>query len=133
MSRIITPRRGKEFAEDYNHIRLEDSESVNEAKLESWIAKELGTELAKHYPAREWGVRVDVRGGMAVIQCLDVSKIMGYHLFLNDTLEVLRQKMKRIGGEILERGRMTRGRTTEEKVEAEERTFKDEVKNLDNG
>jgi len=133
MGRIITPRRGKEFAKDYNAIRLEDSESVNQAKLESWIAKELGSELATLYPNREWGVTVDVLGGMAVIQCTDVSRFMGYHVGLNDTIEVLRQKMKRIGGEILERGNMTRGHTTEEKVEATPRTFKDEVKNLDNG
>jgi hypothetical protein len=133
MSRIIVPRRGRHLAEDFNTIRPEDSFDMAHAKLESWIAKNLGTELCKLYPYREWAVRVDLKGGMAVIQCLDVSKISGYHLKLDATMNTLIGRMKAIGGEILERGRMTRGRTSEENVESEERTFKDEVKKLDNG
>ena len=137
MSNIIIPgrqggHRGREIEKDYNTINEADSDSLKEAKLESWVAKALGEELVRLYPNREWGVTVDVRGGMAAIQCLDVSKTMGYRVSLNDTIEVLRQRMKAIGGEILERGRISRGVITPEKVESVPRNFKDEVVGMDN-
>lgn len=133
MSQILMPKRGREFAKDYNTINPDDSDTVRQAKIESWVAKQLGEELCRLYPRREWAVNIDTVGGMAVIICPDVSPIHGYHLKMNDTIEVLRQKMKAIGGEILERGLISRGRVTEDIIEAVPRGLREVVKGIDHG
>ena len=136
---IIVPRRGREFAKDYNTINFDDSVSTAVAKWESWLAARLGTRLTQHYPNREWWINVNTEGGLVIVGCPDVSPTHGYHILFDHPKEGQRsandieEMMQGVGGEILERGRITRGRTTEEAVEAVARNFRDEVVGLDHG
>jgi hypothetical protein len=115
---------------DYNYIDELESESVKAAKLEMWIAKKIGTALVSTYPSRQWGVRVDVRGGVMVILCPSVSNEKGYHLHLKgDTINTLEARSIRAAGEILERYGLSREKRVDEKdVEGSLKfDFKDEA------
>ena len=108
---------GKEIAKDYNSLRPEDSDSLKEAKVESWIAKTLGERLCSLYPNRGWAVKVDLRGRMVVVMCPDVSMRYGYYLHMkNRTIQQLADEMSRVGGEVLERARISRNRKFNEDI-----------------
>ena len=95
---------GREITADYNEINLLELESVKKAKLEMWIAKNVGDTLVHHYPNREWGVRVDLTGGMVIITCDSIDLERGYHIsMVGRTIGDLQQKAKMAAGEILER------------------------------
>lgn len=130
---IIIPHRGREFAKDYNTIDLAETPEVNLARIESWVAKRLGTKLTKLFPNRDWWVKVDMKGGIVIVGCPDVSPIHGYHIKLTRSINEIEGMLKGVGGEILERERLTRGKTTEELVEAAARDFRDVVVGLDHG
>ncbi len=129
---VLIPRRGRHIAEDYNVIKPEDSNRRRLEKIEMFVAKRLGTRLTKLYPRRAWSVEVDLRGGVVIIQCPDVSTMRGHVLKLSRSVNELENMMSQVGGEILERGGLTRGRTTEDIVESAARDFKDELVDLEN-
>ena len=113
MGQILTRRgTGATIAKDYNSIRLEDSENVNQAKIESGIAAAIGKKLIATYPYRQWKVIVDVNNEMVVIGCDSISNNKGYHLHMkNLTLKELVKKAVFAASEILERHDITRART----------------------
>lgn len=113
MSKILIPnasgKLGRQITEDYNEISLFEGDDVKIAKCEMWIAKRIGYALVAALPNREWGVRVDVLGGMVVITCDSLSTTKGYHLHLkNYTIEGLAEKAVKAGCEILERYNVSR-------------------------
>ena len=130
---IITQKRGRDFAKDYNTIDLAETPDVNLARIESWIAKRIGTKLTKLFPNRDWWVKVDMKGGMVIVGCPSVSPRHGYHIKLSRSINEIEDMLETVGGEILERGRLTRGKTTEELVEAAVRDFRDQIVDLDHG
>lgn len=143
MSRILAPRQsgilvpkrpGREIAKDFNTINPADSDSVNAAKVESWIAKQLGEKLCAVYPNRNWAVRVDLRGRQVVVQAPDISTMHGYVLHMKErTIQQLVDEMPRVGGEILERGRVSRGlKVDEDEIETRTRDIRGNVADLDN-
>ena len=102
---------GREITDDYNEINLLELESVKQAKLEMWIAKNVGDTLVQHYPNREWGVRVDLTGGMVIITCDSIDLERGYHIsMVGRTIGDLQQRAKMAAGEILERHGVSRDR-----------------------
>jgi len=121
MTNIIVPKtpstniwvpgaRGRQAVIDSNEINLEDSESTNQAKLEYYIAKQVGVRLEKEYPGREWGVRPDLTGGIVEIFCLALSGKHAYLLHMNGSIHDLIEKALRAAGEILERYGVTRNK-----------------------
>ena len=112
MGRIHTPRGyGDVITEDYNEIRPEDSHDEKVAKLEMWIAKNVGKVLVNNYPNRQWKVMVDVEGKMLIIACDSVCNYKGYHIHMEGrNLHDLEKKAKFAAGEILERHNLARSR-----------------------
>lgn len=118
---------------DFNEIDMMEAESSKIAKMEMWIAKALGTKLVATYPNRQWGVQVDVKGGMAIITCPSLSTERGYYLHLrNDTLDALSARAVTAAGEILERFGLSRARRFDSDIlETLDRNMKDEVISVD--
>lgn len=110
----------------------EDDAEIREAKAELCVAKQLAEELYRWYPLRDWMIVVDFRAGVVVIRGTDVSTQKGYLLRLTRGMEDLCQQMKRVGGEILERGALSRAKNVDpEDVEELPRDFRDEVRTVD--
>ena len=100
---------------DYNSIDSMESASQSVAKIEMWMAKTLGTALVKKYPGRQWGVQLNLEGGVLVILCPSLSNEKGYHILLKgDTIHTLELKALRAGGEILERYGVSREKNVDE-------------------
>lgn len=111
---VLTPGvNGREIAKDYNEIHIHEDENERLAKLEMFIAKRIGEELVKHYPDRQWGVHVDLRG-IICIMCPSVSLERGYHLHINgDMIHQLQIRAVKAAGEILERHNVSRNRVVD--------------------
>jgi len=115
MSKLARPtssgRFGRDITDDYNEISIFELSGVKRAKLEMWIAKNIGTALVKYYPNREWGVRVDVEGRMVIITCDSISLKKGYHIHMADrNLNELCARSVQAAGEILERHGISRNK-----------------------
>jgi hypothetical protein len=108
--RILTRGRNRrEVTSDCNVIDFTESDDINRDKLEMWLAKQIGTAIAKKYPNRQWGVRVNVQGQLAIITCDDLSLLNGYHLLFNrDTVHDLQLRAVKAAGEVLERFNVSR-------------------------
>ena len=135
-SQIWVPnQKGREPERDYNEINMFDSETAKQAKIESWIAKQVGTKLAEKFPQREWGVKVDVQGQMVIIICETVSLTRGYHIKMGGrTIQELCEFSIEAGAEILERHGITRDRKyNADTTEAMIRDAKGDMIGGDNG
>ena len=130
---IIVKHNGRNIWGEYNEINLLETEDRTHAKLEMWIAKNIGDALIAHYPNRQWGVRVDIDGRMVILTCDSLSLERGYYLPMNgDTIDALRKRAVRACGEILERFNVSRDRIfNPDKLETLKRDFKDEVISTD--
>lgn len=96
---------------DFNTPQAQESFEEKAMRTEYWIAKQIGTDLVKHYPNRQWHVDVDTRNGVIVISCPSLSKREGYRLHIRrDTVAELLPRCRRAAGAILERFNVTRGR-----------------------
>lgn len=85
--------------------------SQDEMRVEFWIAKQIGTDLCRTYPNRQWHVDVDAAGQVIVIACPSLSKRMGYRLHMKrDNVAQLIPRCRRAAAEILERFGVSRGR-----------------------
>jgi hypothetical protein len=74
------------------------------------MAKDIADTLFVKYPGYMWGV--NVRSGVAIIKCLNVSSLYGFVLKYKDICHDAAFRHKEIiraGGEILERANMHRG------------------------
>jgi len=74
------------------------------------MAKDIADTLFEKYPGYLWGV--NVKSGVAVIKCLNVSSLYGYVLHYNNIkgdASYRKKQVTKAGGEILERAKMTRG------------------------
>lgn len=74
------------------------------------MAKDIAETLFKHYPGYMWAV--NVKSGIALIKCLNISSLYGFVLKYKDIKDDagFRQKeVLRAGGELLERAKMNRG------------------------
>ena len=65
---------------DYNEINIEDSQDERKAKVEQWIAMQIGSKLMRVYNQREWKVIVDIPGQMLIIAWDSVFNEKGYHI-----------------------------------------------------
>lgn len=126
---IIGATKGQPPVLDFNQIRVTDSHEAQFAKMEYWIASQIGADLVKHYPGRQWGVDVDGRNGVVIIMCPSVSLTKGYYIHCRKTDTVpLIQRARLAAGEILERYGVSRARIVDPgAIEALPRTLKDEV------
>lgn len=117
---LILPRNGnysRSISNDYNEINLLETDDAKIAKLEMWIAKNIGDTLVRHYPNREWGIRVDIEGQMVILTCDSVSVEKGYYIkMVGRNIHDLQEKAKSAAGEILERHGITRGRVVDEDI-----------------
>ncbi len=120
MSLVLPTKSGKfgrEITGDYNEINLLETDDAKIAKLEMWIAKNVGDTLVRCYPNREWGVRVDLAGQMLIITCDSVSVEKGYFISLvGRNIHDLQERAKLAAGEILERHGLSRSRGFDETI-----------------
>ncbi len=102
---------GREITADYNEINYLELDEVKQAKLEMWIAKNIGDTLVRLYKNREWGVRVNLEGQIVVITCDSVSAEKGYVMHMaHKSIHDLQEQAKKAAGEILERHGLSRSR-----------------------
>ena len=81
------------------------------------VAKMIGTALAHKYPGHGWNVLADSRNGIANIYMSQMSGREGYVYKLKDiSLGSFDADMMRVGGEILERFGVTRGKYNEQSI-----------------
>lgn len=128
---VIGETKGKDSVVDYNTPQLEASAEEKAMRTEYWIAKQIGEDLCRTYPNRQWCVDVDTKNQCVVISCPTLSKRMGYRLHMKrDTVADLLPRCRRAAGEILERYGVSRGRIVDPMtMEAFERDVRDDVKN----
>jgi hypothetical protein len=115
---------------DYNSMDKSLSCSEDQVRLEYWMAKQIGTELMKYYPGREWHVDCDARNQVIIISCPSVSKTKGYRLHMKrDTMAQLLPRCRMAAGEILERHNVSRTRRIldPQTLEAYDRDIKDNI------
>lgn len=115
MSKILLPvgsgRSAETITGDYNEIYAHDNEDERKAKLEMWIAKQVGEKLVAAYNNRQWKVIVDLKNQMLIVACDSISNNKGYHIKMaGRTIHDLQEKAVRAAGEILERHNLTRAR-----------------------
>jgi hypothetical protein len=127
--------KGAEPEKDYNEIYAHDSPTVAAAKLETWIAKKIGTHLMEKFPQREWGIRIDLKGKIVIIVCESVSITRGYHIHMSGkTVHQMCEASADAAGEILERHGITRGKKyNADTTEAMERDLQGDMIGGDNG
>lgn len=103
---------GREIVKDYNQIWFHEGVEQRIAKLEMWLAKQIGVMLMETYPNRQWGVDVDITGAMIVITAPGLSLNHGYHVHIREgeKAPALVQRCKMGGGEIMERYGLSTGR-----------------------
>jgi hypothetical protein len=110
-TRFYVGEKGADPVTDYNQAQAGESHEAQAMKLEFWIAKQIGTDLCRTYPNRQWHVDVDSRNQVIVIACPSLSKRMGYRLHMRrDTVADLIPRCRRAAGEILERFGVSRGK-----------------------
>lgn len=81
------------------------------------VAKLIGSELVRQYPGHGWQVVSDIRNGIAKLYNMHISGQIGWMLKLKDLREVtFSRDIQRIGGEMLERSGLSRGRFNELEV-----------------
>lgn len=125
--------KGRNITADYNEINLLEMDNMKQAKLEMWIAKQIGDKVIQHYPNREWGVQVDISGAMVILTCTSVSTSKGYHMHMKgDNIHGLQERAIMACGQILERYSVSRNRIfNPDHVDSLERDIKDEVISTD--
>lgn len=100
---------GREVTADHNTIYFHEDDDARVAKLEMWIAKNIGEHLMKVYPRRRWEVIVDIPGRSLIVKYPTMSNTHGYHLDMKlDNIEVLKARAVTAGGEIMERFGLSR-------------------------
>lgn len=130
-NRIILPgRKGAEPVVDYNRIDASDTAEMKHAKLDYWMAEQIGTFISNAYKGRDWMVKFDSKNGLCVIGCPTLSATKGYHLHVHraGSLHELQLRAKKACGEILERFNVSRDKIADNvALEALPRNVKDEV------
>lgn len=118
---------------DYNSIDMMESESSAIAKMEMWIAKNVGTRLVGTYPGRQWAVQANVQGGIVIISCPSLDPEKGYHILLKDkNIDGICKAAVRAAGEILERFGISRNKKYDsDELEYLARDHKDRVVSTD--
>lgn len=118
---------------DFNRLDVMESETSALAKTEMWTAKQIGTALVNKYPNRQWGVQINLQGGIMIISCPSLSTDKGYHIHMNGKLiDRLEKEAIRAGGEILERYGVNRNVNFDpEELESLDRDWQDEVISAD--
>ncbi len=111
-SRVYIPgeTKGRRSITDFNEIQVGGLEQ-EAMRVEFWIAKQIGADLMRKFPNREWCVDVDAKNQVIVISCPSLSKRMGYRLHMKrDTVADLIPRCRHVAAEILERFGVSRGR-----------------------
>lgn len=118
--RVIADANAPQTGEEFNQDRM---------RLEFWMAKQIGTDLMKHYPGRQWHIDCDTVNGVVIISCHSVSKRKGYYINLGKhTIAELIVRARKAAGEILERYNVSRSRILDpQTLEGLERDINDEV------
>lgn len=120
---------GREIAADYNEIFYHEEDDARVAKLDMWIAKNVGEHLVKTYPRRRWEIEVDSRGRFLIIKAPSLSMTHGYHLDMKlDTITEVCRRSVIAAGEILERYGLSRAKLVDpDNMEDFDRDLRDNV------
>lgn len=132
-TRFYVGEKGKDAKTDFNEAQGGESHEEKAVRVEFWTAKQIGTDLVKHYPNRQWNVDVDSRNQTIVISCPSLSKREGYRLNMKrDAIADLLPRCRKAAGAILERFNITRGRIIDPYTfENMARDVRDDVVNAD--
>jgi hypothetical protein len=109
-----------QFKAEQNALELEIVQDPEEAifRVKDFeIAKTIGQELCGLYPGHGWVVEADARNGIAKICNKHMGVKAGYIYKLKDiNIGTFKRDMMRVGGDILERYKLTRGKMIESEV-----------------
>lgn len=107
-----------------SNLVIESEQDINYAKIEAWMAQQIGEELVLHYPGYKWAVQVNAPGGVAYIRNMNVDGDKGFiiHLAGKNAHDLQMQAIK-AGGEMLERYGLTRGQARIAELAGMERDF----------
>jgi len=93
------------------------------------LAHTLGCEFVRQYPGHGWQVEVDIRNGIANVFNMHISGRIGWRLKLGELREAtFSRDVMRIGGEMLARSGLSRGKFNEEAVMMVQRDFSGHAK-----
>ena len=85
-------------------LRINEETDVDIARIEKWIAANIGMAIEKQYSKRRWGVYVDCHGKIVAISCPSISMEKAYHFPMdNMNIHELTKKGVRAAGHILDR------------------------------
>ena len=86
-----------------------ENDAIHE-KAARFVEKQIGTALAKAYPSRSWYLDALIDQGVMTIKIPQISIKHGFILHLGDELPVLCKRAVMMGGEFLERFRLSTSR-----------------------
>jgi len=87
-------------------LAMADTEQLQDMNM----AKDISETLTEHYPGYLWAT--NVKSGVAIIKCLNVSSNYGFILKyadIKDDAGYRKRQVLKAGGEILERANLVRG------------------------
>lgn len=89
-------------------IQLYNDDDMRKAVRSRHYRQSIGNALAKAYRFVHWMVDVNIDGGIATISCPKISQRYGMVVHLTRDTLALEAAAKRMGGELLERFRVSR-------------------------
>ena len=110
----------RQAAAERHKLELEIVQCPEEAEYrikDANVARWIGEEFCRHFPGRGWNVEADIRNGIAKIYNQHVTAKAGWIWKLKDIrLASFSEDVRRIGGEMLERSNLSRGKFNEQEV-----------------
>tara|TARA_R110000851_G_scaffold331784_1_gene506510 strand:- start:136 stop:573 length:438 start_codon:yes stop_codon:yes gene_type:complete len=121
-----------QYKAEQKAIELEIVQDPKEAEYrikDYEIAKTIGAELCGIYPGHGWTIEADSRNGIAKICNKHMGFNAGYVYKLHDIeFSTFKRDMMRIGGDILERYKLSRSRMIEDEVRSIARDLRGNAK-----
>jgi len=120
----------KTVFQDLNGIDPTLSFSEDLMRMEYWVAKQIGEDLVRTYPGRQWHVECDLHGSVLIIRAPSLSKRSGWCIHIKrDTVADLIPKARKAAGTILEMFACSRSRLEPDPLELEfrKRNVRDDV------
>ncbi len=94
-----------------------DIEDLKYRPLDAQLAMTIGNEFVRQYPGRGWQVEADIRNGIVKVYNTHISGKFGWIWKTADiNLGRIAFDVRKIGGEMLERSKMSRGKFNDEQV-----------------
>ena len=99
-----------------NVVQVYDLDDMNRAREQRRLRDTVGKALGRAYPTVQWLVTVPEDGSIVQFRCPSLTENYGMTMHATANTEDLERKAVRMGGEYLERFRVSRERPSDEHV-----------------